>query len=300
MKCPIVFYHKSHPYYLYAALKQAYLTNPGHPIILLTDKVTSRYSWVQCFNISDYFEEASKFEKIYEHHSPNPVWFELLCFQRWFVINELITELYGEDTPVFCCDPDTMLYDSIDNDIEEWNKYDFTICRTGTPCFSYFSHGISGFCEFVYKKYSTLEGKALIESYVKYLEKKQARYGVHDMTAFSQYEKEGIGPVLHVDIPVNGMSFHHNFQDPNDGYESKGRYTVLRWKEHKPYGLLLHENIYNVSIEEPLLIRFKGIHYQGGSKLFMLEGLKNPYKIYAYLLYFLEKVDRKLMKFFSK
>lgn len=260
MNTPIIFVHKSNTYYLYAALLKARMTNPNCDIILIGDKTNDKYSFVKHYCISDYMTSANNFAKVYIHKSPNPYNFELFCFQRWFVIKDFIEKHYkGSD--FFYCDTDTLLFTDIKDELQEWRKYHFTICRTGTPCFTYFnSNCINDFTSFIYKRYSTEEGKKMITEYANRLIKQNRRYGISDMTAFMAFENTSTIKCLHVDSIIQGTSYGHNFQDEKDGYEMyDNHYNVID-------KLTLPKCRYLPTGEE---IIFKGIHFQGISKQYM-------------------------------
>lgn len=55
-----------------------------------------------------YLEAYNRFLPTYEHHSPNPPHFELLCLRRWMVINEYIRAMGIEECVSF--DSDVMCF----------------------------------------------------------------------------------------------------------------------------------------------------------------------------------------------
>lgn len=234
----IIFVHKTNPYYLYAALRQAKNSNPDNRIILLGDKTNNKYDFVEHYNIENYMDSARRFEKVYQHHSPNSFNFELFCFQRWFVIRDFIERELGTNMDFLYCDTDFLLFDNISKDFTTWSQYDMTICRTGTPCCTYFNIGIiEKFTDFIYKRYSTKDGLEMISSYVNELKMKKRRYGISDMTAFSAYQNTYLQRVLRVDIPIDDTCYCHNINDPIDGYEMQGKYMKIIHKNSCFYGV---------------------------------------------------------------
>lgn len=284
MDIPIIYFHKSHSYYLHAALLKARMTNPNRDIILLGDETNARYSFVRHYNIKDYMNYANEFAKVYEHHSPNPFAFELMCFQRWFVIKEFVCKNIGG--AFLYCDTDTLLFTDITEDLKTWVDYSFTICRTGTPCFTYFNKGeIEKFTDFIYRLYSSMEGRDLIRTYAKRLRDEKKRYGISDMTAFMAYERcQGV-KCLHVDSIVNGTCYGHNYRDRNDGYEMRDNHYNVKEGPGIPSCLFLPTNE---------IVKFKGLHCQGGMKKRMPNFF--PWHIKIMLRYedYMERLSRKI------
>ena len=291
MVIPIIFVHKGNPYFLYSVLKQAKHTNPNSEIILLGDETNRSFSFVRHFNINDYFDSARNFAKVYQHHSPNPFGYELFCFQRWFVLKDFVEKELGSDAQFFYCDTDTLLFENLSTEFLKYNKYDMTICRTGTPCFTFFNVGvINKFVEFIFNRFATTEGKQMISAYVKDLNMKKRRYGISDMTAFSAYEHTFPTLVLRVDLPKDGYCFCHNIQDKIDGYLMEGQYMKIMQKSGFPYGLYL---------ENKQWVRFIGIHFQGGAKKIMYKYLPFSSKIMFLYKYYYLKVINKIKRFYA-
>lgn len=273
----IIFVHRKNPYYLYASLRQARCSNPNSRIILLGDSTNNKYNFVEHYNIEDYSNSAKRFEKIYRHHSPNNFEFELFCFQRWFIIRDFVEKELGANTGFLYCDTDFLLFDDISNDLKTWSQYDMTICRTGTPCCTYFNVGIiEKFTDLIYGRYSTEEGLKLISSYVIKLRGEKRKYGISDMTAFSVYKNLHSERVLRVDIPINGTCYCHNINDPVDGFVMKGKYMKI-----------IHENglYYGFLTTGGGEIRFKGLHLQGRAKKIIYKFIQSPYSYYTFILY---------------
>lgn len=287
MSIPIIFVHKGNPFFLYSVLKQAKRTNPNSDIILLGDKTNSKYKFVKHYLIDDYFSSAEAFSKVYQHHSPNPYDYELFCFQRWFVIKDFVDRNLGGGAQFLYCDTDTLLYDDISLDFKRFQKYDMTICRTGTPCFTFFNLGIiAKFTDFIYQRFSSQEGKKLINDYVAELKSKKRPYGISDMTTFSAYKNMNLNKVLEIDIPENGTSYCHNIGDKFDGYRMSGRLMDIKMKNNLPYGFYLKDKAW---------IRFKGVHFQGAAKLVMYKYLSFPWNLLFRFKYLCAKVNEKLV-----
>ncbi len=291
MAIPIIFVHRGNPYYLYSVLKQAKKTNPKSDIILLGDETNKSFSFVKHYDISDYFDSATQFAKVYQHHSPNPYGYELFCFQRWFVIKDFIAKQLKGKGHFFYCDTDTLLFNDLSAEFKRYDKYEMSICRTGTPCFSFFNDGvINKFTDFIYEMYATSEGQQKISAYVDELKAKHRRYGISDMTAFSAYGHSYLPHILRVDIPKDNMCFCHNIQDEVDGYLMAGQYMQTILKNKIPYGLYLETNKW---------VKFLGIHFQGSAKKIMYKYLPLPDKMGFLYKYYYQRLANKLKKAYA-
>ena len=83
---PIIFIHRSNSAYLKYSLSQAQASNPRSTVILLGDPSNNCYDFVVHRQMHDFFQGATEFEKVYAHFSALPPSFELICFQRWFIL----------------------------------------------------------------------------------------------------------------------------------------------------------------------------------------------------------------------
>jgi len=61
--------------------------------------------------LADLWRRAADFERIYRHLSTNQFDFELFCYQRWFVMSELLTQ---EKRALIYSDSDILIYDKFD------------------------------------------------------------------------------------------------------------------------------------------------------------------------------------------
>ena len=258
----IIYIHKGNPYYLLPNLLNTRRFNRKNPIILLGDEeneYVKDFGFLH-YKIDDYMDRAGEFEQFYTHQSPNAYSFELFCIQRWFVASDFCKKNSIDDFLI--CDSDAFLFCDADEEYRKYTGYDFTICRTGTPCFVYFTcEKLQKFTEYIMWCYSSAEGRQRIDRYAEYLKENNKRYGISDMSSFVAYEKFGGAKVAHVDVPdENNIAYDHNFQDPRDGYVMVNGYKRIAWIDKKPYEFLVSGNT---------AIEMKGIHLQGISKLQM-------------------------------
>jgi len=73
-------------------LRQAQQSNGKENVYLLANKNLHLYQDFNCIDISKYLH-GREFDSLYQHHSTNKYSFEKACFDRWFIINDVIKDL---------------------------------------------------------------------------------------------------------------------------------------------------------------------------------------------------------------
>lgn len=73
-------------------LRQAQQSNGKENVYLLANSNLHLYQDVNCIDITKYMGER-EFDSLYQHHSTNKYRFEKTCFDRWFIINDVIKDL---------------------------------------------------------------------------------------------------------------------------------------------------------------------------------------------------------------
>lgn len=72
-------------------LKQAQLSNGKENVYVLTNANFHLYNDYNCIDVTPYLQ-GREFDSLYKHHSNNKYFFEKACFDRWFIINDLVRE----------------------------------------------------------------------------------------------------------------------------------------------------------------------------------------------------------------
>lgn len=288
----IIYVHTGDSFYLLPNLLHTRAYNPNAKIILLGDKKNAYVEeWgFEHFLLDEYMNLAHQFEKVYVHYSPNSYQFELFCFQRWFAVCEFVQKQNIEKFLV--CDTDAFLYCNIDDEFDKYANSDFTITRNGTPCFTYFSKGsIERFVEYITWCYTSEVGKKRIEDYHQRLVDSNKGYGISDMSAFVAWEHMDGARAIHVDVPMDGSAYDHNFIDGNDGYKMDGIHKLITWENNIPYEYL-------ASTGKKIMI--KGVHLQGKAKYLIHEMIPFKYIRPVLKLYLKELVKYRLRLFKHK
>jgi hypothetical protein len=150
---------------------------------------------IQIINESGVNSETCKaFVANYRHLSPNPLAFELACFERYFAISAFASEKgYAS---FYMSDTDILFNDSVDDELRRITEgFDVMLSRpqrehAGTselieysPHFSFWTkEAIDDFIDFFVKTYSTDEGKDLIDRTYRSNKIIAPYSGVSDMT----------------------------------------------------------------------------------------------------------------------
>src|SRR5262249_35737186 len=146
---PIVFIHASNSDHLKYSLAQAHASNPQSTVILVGDSSNDVYDFVEHRPMMEYFQGAGEFQKIYKHYSTHGVDFELICFQRWFILKEFL--IANNLSQCLYLDSDTMLYADVTKDSKKFEPFDFTLCWNSIGCVFFLNRlkGLDEFCQFL-------------------------------------------------------------------------------------------------------------------------------------------------------
>jgi hypothetical protein len=256
MSLPIIFFHQGNSDFLKYSLRQAKFYNPDSDIYLLGNESNNKFPFIKHHLITDYNYDANQFAKIYKHFSTNSYQFELLCFQRWFVIREFIEK--NKIDKFLYLDSDILLYCNATEVFRLYDNYKFTICETRSPHCSYFTSArtLDELCRFINSLY---EDESLLCRSEKEFNDRLSRGlqgGVCDMSAFYEFSKVNPGKVADL-VSINDNSvFDDNF-NLSQGYEIEYGRKKIYWRDGLPYGKHLADG---------RLIRFNALHFQGHAK----------------------------------
>ncbi len=285
-KATIIYIHIGYSFYLLPNLLHTRKQCPNARIILIGDKANQKIAnfGFEHYIIEDYKESADAFAKVYFHRSPNSYEFELFCFQRWFIIYDIVEKLGIEQFLV--CDTDAFLFCDVQVEFMKYSDSDFTITRNGTPCFTYFTkYNLRRFTDYILRCYTSEEGRRRIENYYQYLVDGHKKYGISDMSAFVAIEHLDGAKPMHLDCVTDGNAYDHNYIDANDGFKMIHGHKLTVWHDGQPYQFL------NDS-DKPILI--KGIHMQGKAKFMLHQILPIKYLLPVWHVYLKELIKMKL------
>lgn len=260
---PIIVVHTGNPYYLEPILKQTRMFNPDNRICLVSDPSTRNIPCVEHFLIKEYAAEASEFANVYQHLSINSYSFELFCFQRWFYVKEF-AKSQGFERFV-CLDSDFLLFEQVDKFYAPYLSYDFTTCSDNGPiCILFHKESIERFCTFCTELYTRPEYFTVLKDLYQSMLDKHQIGGICDMTAFRLYPQYVSRNVVDIAIPRQSVCMDlrirssYGFEMDSEHPDIMGNISKkIYWIDNRPYGKYL---------ETGELVRFAGIHLQGGAK----------------------------------
>ena len=259
---PIVFIHESNSDSLKYALAQARKSNPNSDIFLLGDTSNDQYDFVEHYYLADYFHDAAQFKKIYKHYSTHSVDFELICFQRWFILREFLTATNKQRC--LYLDSDVMLYANVTEDYRKFERFDFTVCWNAIGCVFFLNRidGLEAFCQFLMDIYNKKDryhyDKMLSQFAVR--RKNRLAGGACDMTALQLYGELNFGLVGEASHIIDGSVYDPNINMPHPGFQMENGIKKIVWKDGRPYGRFVRTG------EE---IRFNSLHFNGRAKKLM-------------------------------
>ncbi|HPO49321.1 MAG TPA: hypothetical protein PLO89_03260 [Spirochaetota bacterium] len=280
----IFFIHKSNSDYLKYVLNQARYSNPKVKIYLIGDESNNKYNFLTHANISDYFESSENFKKIYKHFSTNDYNYELLCFQRWFILKDFIKK-NNIDGSFFYFDSDLMVYSDLQKDYDLLKKYKFSVCKTYGPQNTFFLNYsvLEEFCDFIEFMYKDSNFDREMNRIYKEMRDQDLPGGISDMYALWRfYEKNQENAVDLGEIIDDGV--FDNKINEDYGFETACGIKKLQWIKKEPY-----------CFYPPLgrKIKLKAVHFQGGYKSIIranYKGKYNPDILLSETIFYLKKI----------
>ncbi|MBK0380644.1 hypothetical protein [Mucilaginibacter segetis] len=252
-------------------LKQAVLSNGTENVFILTDTNFEQYSNFNCIDISGYANRERIFDKVYKHHSTNPYFFEKTCFDRWFIINELIKEHAIENFMYADCDVliledikpvfNNFIKDYYDGTMMFFAEGENSITSAHTSFWN--SKLLNSFCDFVIAKYTDEQQLSTIVTDAaagKFFDNKN----VSDMILLDVFRTETLPATLPLlSLEGIGMGFDFNINASFNGYKhyfactAYTRIKKLIQRRDGLYGLVKDD------VKSPASVKFYTLHFQG-------------------------------------
>jgi hypothetical protein len=259
---PIVIIHRGNSDQLACSLAQAKHSSPASTIYLLGDDSNHRYPWVEHAHAADYSAGAGRFAAVYQHFSTHPVGFELMCFQRWFMLREFLAAR-GIARCLYL-DSDVLLYADATDEIRKFSAFDFTLCWNTIGCVFFLNQleGLNSLCEFMMRLYSGRE-RYLYDRMIAHFAVRQRHRlagGACDMTALQLYNELNFGRVGEAALVVDGSVYDPNINVAHPGFEMANNIKKVVWDGGKPYGTLVRSG---------QRVRFNSLHFNGHAKSLM-------------------------------
>jgi hypothetical protein len=273
MNRPIIVIHQGNPDYLRLCLLKAREINPQSPLVLLGDQNNAGLVNVvpklqhELINMSG---DAQKFKTIYVHRSEYRYEFELICFQRWFVLRDFMKKRGFHSC--LHLDSDVLLFSDISESGKRFDQYAMSLAHWGNPEKMGHTNFINGietlqeFCDFMLKLYTSKEYAEQLDLH--FLNNKWKP--VSDMTALGMFYDLCPTRIADIcDIQDDSM-FDDRITFVPDGFEKASRllkkvmksiyFTSLRDQQGIPF--YRHKNY-------PQGVRLLSLHFHGGTKYMM-------------------------------
>jgi hypothetical protein len=255
-RIPVVIIHRGDSAYLPAAIFQLQHTNPKSEIYLIGDEGNKRYDeLLSHVDIRQFSKSADQFKNIYKHFSTNGYEFELICIQRWYILNDFLKKKNIERC--LYIDSDVLVYCDIDTAQKKLQQFGMTV--SGISAHTNFINSsvlLDEFCQFVTDLYSSERSNDLAIEYDSFLKKHDAG-GISDMTMFTKfrsYRPESIGDLA---VPQKDNSVFDITLDTIQDYEFQNGVKRVVWRSGMP-------TIYNKHLNSS--VTFNTLHFQGKCK----------------------------------
>jgi len=216
----------------------------------------------------EYWEECGKAAEIfadkYVHLNSNSQKFELLCFQRWFVINEFVK---SRGITEFChIDSDVLLYTDLTKEAEQYRFADYTLSKRESPHVSFWFNmkaldDFVDFLDFVYSYPNMMFSKEIFQHYHN-LKQNGMSGGVCDMTLLKTFADKRNYVCAETSGIVNGEMFDHNMTEVK-GWVSDYGIKKIDFVDNMPVAYKI-ETVNGVKTEVP--VKMKCLHCSGAAK----------------------------------
>lgn len=295
MKCPVIIIHRGYSDYLKWAVLQAKAS--GNEVILLGDEKNLKLSaYVKHEYISDYgHSDYPTFLKNYKHMSSNDYKFELVCFERWFVLLEYLKRNSFEK--VLHLDSDVMIYEEADKILQYFSGKFMAAYHIPEQTYSdnrwvavphtsfWTTQGLEKLCTFIIDEYT----KGLEELKLKWQWhiSSKAPGGICDMTLLYLFYRQNEDKIVNLAQTFNEtFTFDSNINSPENYFQNEFSMTRkffisiknVFFENKIPYSknLVLNKNI-----------KLFALHCQGKAKILMFIFYKGKKEAADYLAYYL-------------
>ncbi len=269
MSLPIITFSLNDRDYLAYVLAQAKISNPQSDVILLGYESNDKYEFITHDRIDNYARSAFRFSHIYQHFNTNPLWFELWCFQRWFVLKDFMIANHIEKC--LCIDSDIMLYANVTEEQKKFAKFGLTgstysgLSNPLLPNASFHCVFINDlkeleiFCEFIFEIYTNSELLKTIQATWQECLRNNWSGGVSDMLAFCKFAAKYPDRVGEMAEIIDGSRYDHNINLSED-FEMNNGIKNIYFIDNIPFAKHI------ISGEE---IKFNSLHFQGYAKKYI-------------------------------
>jgi hypothetical protein len=282
MEYPLVIIHRGYSTYLKWSLLQARLA--GKKVVLIGNDSNEKLNKYVGFKSISLFNSPlyNDFEKVYEHMSTNDYKFELICFERWFVLLDFM-EKESLDVVVHL-DSDVMLFNDLGEIVRGFDKN--TLAAYHIPKQTYeekrwigVSHtsvwtkqGLRQFCEFITGTYR--DNKEELRNKWNWHHTSGRRGGISDMALLYLFYKKHESEIINLALSRKNsqgqiccLDLNINSSENYDQHEYEMATSPYFFKIKK----LRHQNgqLICLNFYQEKLVVFDSLHCQGKAKILM-------------------------------
>ena len=259
----IVVVHRGNTRWLGRSLRSAKVSNPGVEIVLIGDergRTVARDLGVVYFDWQDYCQSSDELAEDYVHRSTNGRDFELVCLQRWLVLESWVQEHCIEN--LIAIDSDILVFTELAKVLKDvhLNGVGF-VYDSAHLAWIQSRSSLTAICDVIRNAYADSSHRLVNHLYEKHIETSMEG-GVSDMSFFGMLSKNGSGLVQDIRGPHGDRRwcFDVTMNDAIGGFELKGGLKAIRWIDRIPHALLSDTKDW---------LPFATLHFQGKAKAVM-------------------------------
>ena len=255
---PIIFVHRGNRAYLPLSLWKAKATNPRSDIILIGDRQNAHWATAaRHYTWAPYGARAEAFARSFRNFGPNRPDFELVCFQRWLVLQSFLRAHHIDHC--LYIDSDVLLYGDVEADARRFSAYGMTTAGiSGHTNFIRGPETLGAFCDLLVELYRDERALAQLGEQHAALRHAGDHSGISDMTFFQMFAERHSDSVLDIARPLSGCAYDESLS-ATEGFAHDNGIKTLRWSDGAP--------VAETANGEP--VKMRSLHFQGDSKQYM-------------------------------
>jgi len=293
----IVVVHRGNTRWLGRALRAAQISNPGVEIVLIGDSSGTRLAeelGVRFVEWADHATAAEALAADYVHMSSHGRDFELVCLQRWLILEAWMRSCAQSN--IIAIDSDVLIYARLNEILK-------ALCSADAVGFVHDSahlawipnaNAIGEICAVIREAYADPDHRLIQKLHYEHLHR-SSQGGVSDMSFFQLLARDGSGRVRDIRGPHQEKGWHLDvtMNDGIGGFIMENGYKKIRMIEGIPHAFGSETNNWH-----PMA----SLHFQGKAKALMLHyfavnrSFRSPAISANDRRLCLEKVRRKLCK----
>ena len=239
------------------------MSNPNSEIVLIGDDDSSSLAHglgITQVPWSDYGDEAERFAGSYIHRSSHGRDFELVCLQRWLVLESWM--IANNRNKVVAMDSDILVFTELESVLESVPKKGMGYVHDSAH-FAWIPDvaDLTAVCDVIRDAYADPEHRLIEEMHRSHLAKSD-QGGVSDMSFFQYLASNGTDLVHDIRGPHGAREWNCDvtMNDGVGGFVMDGGVKKIRWIKSIPHGLRRKDDSW---------VPFATLHFQGAAKSLM-------------------------------